>query len=132
MLKKLRTIITNTNPAPLETILSFESVLLGMWLLLPMNTFSTANTFKMLAVWPGELAVGSILVCLGLARAYALVLKKTRLRWNIAVVGMVVWSYIDLSFFISNPASTAVVTYFVFVILSAWILSALTWKIING
>lgn len=132
MLKKIQDEVININPIPLEVILAFESVILGLWLLLPVETFPTSVTFSTLADWPGEIATGLILLCVGLIRAYALYGHRLRLRRDIAIVGMIMWSYIDLSFWLSNPISTAPITYLVFVILSAWVLSSLTWKITRG
>jgi len=116
----------------IEVVLALESILLGVWLLLPFDTFGSSATFNSLRMWPGEVATGLFVLATGLARTFGLATRSIRTRQIAAIYGLFVWSYIDYSFAESNIVATGVVTYFLFVVLSIWILSSLSWKIYSG
>ena len=129
MTNKIVKFVLSVDTSPLEIILALESSAWGLWLILPIDTFGTNPAFAVLKIFPGEAWTGAIVLSIGLLTAISLITRNITFRRNVSILSMLIWSYIDYSFWAAATASTAPITYFVFVVLVAWIMAALTWKL---
>jgi hypothetical protein len=120
MLKRMMWKIAYADTTAVETITAVQSMLLGIWLLLPFDSFGSSQAFRIMSVIAPEWAWSVLMVAIGVSQLYFVHTKRITPRLNMARVMLPVWIVIDLSFLLSLPASTASSTYFVFVLCCVW------------
>jgi len=120
MLKRMMWKIAYADTTAVETITAVQSLLLGLWLALPLDTFGSGQAFKIMSVLAPEWAWSILMVGIGVVQLYLVHAKRVGPRLIVARVMLPIWIVIDLSFLLSLPASTASSTYFVFVLCCIW------------
>ena len=99
----------------------------GTWLFLPWETYSTSSTFKYLSVWGAEWVFGLIVLLIGVIQYGGVILSLLphNRHWILRIIGselsMVIWCTLAISFWLSNPLSTAPVIYTVVTLVSTGI-----------
>src|SRR5690348_12556002 len=79
---------------PLEVVLSALVLVLGVWLILPFDTFGTMTTYRPLrAAGVPEWAVGWVMTALGSARLYLIATNRYRPRQLLAIAIAGLWGY---------------------------------------
>lgn len=102
-----------------ELILALAALAWGGWLLLPINTFESSTTFRVLNATAPEWIWGGLMAGAGCQLLYGLWRDSyTVRRWSIAIM-VCLWFAIWCTLVISNWRSTATVTYVFWVILCA-------------
>lgn len=125
MLKRMMWKIALADTTPVETITAVQSMLFGLWLVLPFNTFNSGNVFDIMNQIAPESVWGILMMVLGIAQLYTVHTKRVVYRIWATRIMLPVWVIIDLSFLLSLTASSASITYFVFVMCSVWSLISL-------
>lgn len=125
MLKRMMWKIALTDTIPVESITAVQSMLFGLWLILPFDTFGSGSVFDIMRQIAPETTWGVLMMILGVAQLYVVHVKKVLYRIWVTRIMLPVWVIIDLSFLLSRTASSASITYFVFVMCSAWSLISL-------
>lgn len=118
--------IVSIDTLPIEILLVYASMAFGLKLLSPENTFVSSVSFSVMAVIAPEWVWGLAMLITGSIRLFALVRCLLRIRWAISFVSLIMWTSISISFFLSNPSGTGSITFFTFVLASAWCLLALS------
>lgn len=102
-----------------ELILALAALAWGGWLLLPINTFESSTTFRVLNATAPEWAWGILMVGAGLQLWYGLWQDSyTMRRWSLAIMACL-WLATWGALVIGNWRSTATVHYIFWVILCA-------------
>lgn len=125
MLKRMMWKIALTDTTPVESITAVQSMLFGLWLILPFDTFDSGSVFDIMSKIAPEVFWGVLMTILGVSQLYVVHLKRVIYRIWVTRIMLPVWLIIDLSFLLSRTASSASVTYFVFVMCSVWSLISL-------
>lgn len=125
MLKRMMWKIALTDTIPVESITAVQSMLFGLWLILPFDTFGSGSVFDIMRQIAPETTWGVLMMILGVAQLYVVHVKKVLYRIWVTRIMLPIWVIIDLSFLLSRTASSASVTYFVFVMCSVWSLISL-------
>ena len=125
MLKRMMWKIALTDTTPVESITAVQSMLFGLWLILPFDTFDSGSVFDIMGQIAPETTWGILMTILGVSQLYVVHLKRAIYRIWVTRIMLPVWLIIDLSFLLSRTASSASVTYFVFVMCSVWSLISL-------
>lgn len=125
MLKRMMWKIALTDTTPVESITAVQSMLFGLWLILPFDTFDSGSVFDIMSQIAPEVFWGILMTILGVSQLYVVHLKRVIYRIWVTRIMLPVWLIIDLSFLLSRTASSASVTYFVFVVCSVWSLISL-------
>lgn len=128
MMKRMVWKIVTTDTTPVETITAVQSMLFGMWMLLPFETFDSGGVFNTMAMIAPESAWGVVMAVVGAYQLYAVHSRKIGRRIWITRIMLPIWIIVDLSFFLSRIASSATITYFVFVLCGAWSLISLAFR----
>lgn len=123
----LRTFIRSTRvlafggPAPkLEMFIAALAMISGLWLLAPIETFSTSRGWDAAAKVAPEQVWGVAFCVAGLVAFIALVMNRKYLVMA-ALVGMVwLWSFLALMFYLSNPRGVAAVWAASIMLASLW------------
>jgi hypothetical protein len=95
-------------------------IAIGTQLLLPIDTFSTSNSFKTLSVLP-EWIWGLILVVLGSVHLAALYSNSRVWRSRTAKMGFVIWFSISTTFWLANPSSLGAVVFLFAGLAQGWV-----------
>lgn len=132
MLKRMLYKISCVDPKPLETITAVQSISWGMWLLLPMNTFSASGTYSVMGLLASEEFWGILFVVLGVSQIVSMRVFSVRLRGMIATAMMFSWIFVDLGFWLSGSTSAAAITYSTFALASIWSVVALSGRTRNN
>lgn len=125
MLKRMMWKIALTDTTPVESITAVQSMLFGLWLILPFDTFESGSVFDIMHQIAPEVFWGILMTILGVSQLYVVHLKRVIYRIWVTRIMLPVWLIIDLSFLLSRTASSASITYFVFVMCSVWSLISL-------
>ena len=110
-----------------ELFASALAITFGGWLLAPWQTYSAAPTFQYLSVWGPEWAFGLIMLLIGVTQYGGILfsLMPNKCHWILRIignnVGVVGWSILAISFWLSNPTSTAAIVYTVVVLICIYI-----------
>lgn len=105
-IKKLVKILRYGDSRPSGVFVAFYSVVLGIWLLLPMQTFQVSSVygaFKQMGI--AEPFLGAALLVVGLVEWWALAIEQVEVRRIVALVLTVAWSFIAGSTWWAEPAS---------------------------
>lgn len=103
----------------LELALACFAIAWGGWVLLPFDAFASSATFALMAKLAPEWAWGITLLALGAAHFAIVLVGAIKARRAAVFVGAFAWTVIALIFILSNPLSTATVTYSLLAILNA-------------
>jgi hypothetical protein len=95
-------ILAEHDTEPVELIGGATKVAMGLWLLLPFDTFGSSRTFSALAVFP-ESAWGAFFLVVGLAHLAALYDGRRTWRAWASGIGFVIWFAFALVFVTTNP-----------------------------
>jgi uncharacterized membrane protein HdeD (DUF308 family) len=95
-------ILAEHDTEPVELIGGGTKVAMGVWLLLPLQSFSSSPTFAALAILP-EWVWGLFLLCVGIFHLAALHNGHRGWRKWAAVVGFLVWFSFGTVFVWTNP-----------------------------
>lgn len=95
-------ILDEHDTEPVELSGGVLKVLLGFWLLLPMDSFASSPTFAVLDVIP-ETAMGLVLLAVGIG--HLLALRDGYVPWRRAasLIGFLIWFTFAATFVWSNP-----------------------------
>lgn len=108
----------DTEPAELSG--GLLKVLIGAWLLLPWDTFSSSPTFAVLSVLP-ETVWGGALVALGLWHWAALRSGDRDRRRLAATVGYLIWFSFSVLFVTTNPPALGWACFLVAGLAQLWV-----------
>lgn len=115
-----------------EYLMGFTTLMWGLWLLFPMQTFASSTVFDLMGSIADENMVGSVMAILG---GVWMILIHTgnhfHLRKYIVLIALFLWTVIDFIFILGNFASTATVVYTVIVIQIAEIYSEIVEELIR-
>lgn len=125
MLKRMMWKIALADTTPVESITAVQSMLFGLWLVLPFDTFGSGSVFDVMHQIAPEDWWGILMMALGIAQLLSVHMKHIEYRIWVTRVMLPVWLIIDASFLLSRTASSASITYFVFVLCSIWSLISL-------
>jgi hypothetical protein len=93
-----------------EFLLALMTALWGVWLLLPFQTYSGSEVYRIMATIATEIQAGSIMFLTGLGW---LVLIFTGnhfgLRKIVVLFALFLWIILDIVYICGNPASTATI-----------------------
>ncbi len=95
-------ILAEHDTEPVELMGGATKVIMGIWLLLPLESFGSSPSFSTLAVFP-EWAWGAFLLVVGLLHLSALHDGRRPWRSWASGVGFVVWFSFAVVFLTSNP-----------------------------
>lgn len=101
----------------LEWLCAIEMTSWGMWLLLPLNTFSTSDVYIVLSNHMSELQWGLLTFSLGLIRCIALYIngwwrRTPIIRIITSVISAAIWANIAATFWVlSGGSSVAIPVY---------------------
>lgn len=101
---------------PLQTMVGLESFLFGLWLLLPIQTFTASPNFDVLEHWLPEEGWGALFLVVGTAQLLALFAARVRPVRLAYTAAAILWFALCVGFGFANPYSTALVTYPLFVL----------------
>jgi hypothetical protein len=90
----------DTEPAELSG--GALKVAIGLWLLLPLDTFESSRSFEALTILP-EWAWGTLLLCIGVFHIGVLRLGDRDWRQRAALFGFLVWFSFAVVFVTTNP-----------------------------
>ena len=113
-------ILAEHDTEPTELGSAFLKVLLGVFLLLPLDTFGSSTVYDFLGLLP-EVFWGALLLAVGLLHLAALRTGHWSWRHYMALAGFVVWSCFGISFLLGNRASTGDVVYFLAAVGMGWV-----------
>lgn len=105
------------NTLSAELFLSALALSWGMWLLLPFESYTTTPTYRYLSAWGPEWIFGMLTMLVGIIQYVGVLLGVTnyfqqwRFRIGGGILGVAIWGSIALSFWLSNPFSTAPIIY---------------------
>jgi hypothetical protein len=117
---RLRRILFGYDMEPTEILLGAASGLLGLWLLLPFDTFGSASSFAGMAAIAPETVWGLVMASLGTGRLCAIGCSARWLRSQFAFASGMIWLFIAVSIGVSNPVSTGLPLYSLLAVSSAW------------
>jgi hypothetical protein len=87
----MRDAMRHGDPRPLEWYFASFKIVWGLWLLMPMHTFSVSpHLYRYVALMP-EWVYGLVWVVLGLLQFRAYLIQDQMARWRLALVGAFVW-----------------------------------------
>ena len=95
-------ILAEHDTEPVELIGGATKVVMGLWLLLPWDTFGASPTFSVLAVLKEQLW-GAVLLAIGLAHLAALYHGHRAWRGWSATIGWLIWFAFAVVFVFTNP-----------------------------
>lgn len=84
---------------------AFWALVLGAWLLLPLQTFANVRAFAVLHAISVEWLWGVALVVFGLVRLDALLMNRARQRHGLSLLGVTLWSALGCFLIFGNIAS---------------------------
>ena len=105
-----------------ELFASALAITFGGWLLAPWGTYGTSSTFKYLSVWGPEWMFGLTMLLTGAIQYSGIIfsLIPDKRHWIFRIVGselgVMVWCVLAISFWLSNPFSTAPIIYTIVVL----------------
>jgi hypothetical protein len=108
----------------------------GVWLLMPWATFASSKGFAGMALigslggyWSvnPEIPWGILLAWIGITEIGALVLDQYRVRFLSAVGASMAWTFMSVTFAVSNPQGTGVIIYPGLALVAAWA----AWRIVG-
>lgn len=95
-------ILREHDTEPIELLGGATKAMMGVWLLLPMESFASSRSFSALVVLP-EWAWGSFLLLVGVCHLVALHDGNRAWRRRAAFVGFLVWCSFGIVFVWNNP-----------------------------
>lgn len=119
ILSRLFRKIACIDPRPLEIVLAIQALLFGIFFLLPGSAFST-QVYHVLSLIMPEETWGIIFIVSGILEIIVISGRMNRLRIPTATLALFLWLIVDLSSWMSNVNSAAVVSYFTFAIIAMW------------
>jgi hypothetical protein len=105
---------------PAELSGGLMKLFIGIWLLLPLDTFDSSPTFAALAIMP-EWLWGVALVTLGSAHLAALHTGHQDRRRNAATVGYLVWFSFAVVFVTTNPPAIGWIAFMMAGLAQLWV-----------
>lgn len=115
-------ILAEHDTEPTELRGGFLKVLVGLWLILPFQTFSGSPSFGVISVIPENLWA-IFLVVIGIGHLMALANGEPNWRRWSALVGCFVWSAMGITFLWANPAGIGSMLFLVAGIEQGWVYS---------
>lgn len=124
-------VLAEHDTEPTELSGGLLKVVIGAWLLLPMQTFSSAPAFGTISVIPENLW-GLFLVVIGIGHLAALRNGHPAWRRYAAFVGCFIWSAIGLTFLAANPVGIGSLLFLGAGIAQGWCYSRLGGLVARG
>lgn len=118
--------IACTDSSPLEAVIAFQAAALGIFLLLPYSTFESSQVYHILSLILPETIWGIIFLAQGVFELIAIHVLSWRIRSILATTALFLWMFVDISCWVSNPASGASVVYLTFALASLWAVVSLS------
>lgn len=125
MIRMFRKIVA-AETKPLEIVVSVQSILWGIWMMLPISTFDSSKVFDVMRFWASENVWGAVICILGLVMLYTTHTGNRIRRKRIAVLSFFMWLMIDTAIWLSASYSTAAITNLIFVVSAGWSVISLT------
>ena len=101
----------------IEIILAFHSTTLGLYLLLPFDTFGSSPSFAIMAAIAPEWAWGSVILACGLGLLAAMWIGSVHWRLRILILLAHLWLIIAVAVAVANYRSSGVISYVFFCII---------------
>lgn len=120
MLKRMFLKIVCAQSDPLEVVTAIQSILWGIWLLLPYDTFGSSRVYSVMATVAPEIWWGTFFLFIGMFQLILVHLRKRNSRRLLALAMLFSWTFADIGFWLSGSSSAAAITYLTFVIAAAW------------
>lgn len=118
---RFRDIFWHCDTEPTELYFSIISMLWGLWLLAPAESFTTSQAFTAMAGIAPEQVWGMVILCVGALRLHALATGNWLARKSIAFLAALFWIFVALMFAMSSIASTGVPVYTLHALASIWV-----------
>lgn len=93
---------------------------MGMWLILPMETFAVSPNWKFAAGIAPDWAWGLIISVPGAIKAYGILRADYKIAKLGCAIAFNVWLFLSLEFFLSNPRSSMVPILLWIATINAW------------
>lgn len=117
-------------PRPLELLGALWAITWGVWVGNPIwDVFPSSPTFRVLGLVAPESVWGIIVAGVGSAALLAVYVDNLLWRYRVSAAAFLLWSFITLLFIISNPSSTATITYGMMAIMSGLVMGKLKERI---
>ena len=100
-------ILRDHDTEPTELAGGLMKVVLGAWLLVPLETFGSSESWAVIQLIP-ETALGAALLAVGAGHLAALRDGRYRWRYAASLLGFVVWFTFGASFWVANAATVGV------------------------
>jgi hypothetical protein len=113
-------ILAEMDTEPIELIGGGTKVLMGVWLLIPWQSFTSSPTFAVLGVLP-EWAWGTFLLVVGLAHLAALRSGHHSWRGMAALIGFLVWFSFAFVFVVTNPPAFGWIMFLSVALAQMWV-----------
>jgi hypothetical protein len=110
----------------LEFTLSFQCVAWGIWLILPLDTFSSSQVYSIISRILPEWVWGIIFLTAGILQIYSVHQYHWAFRRLMATVVLFLWVIVDVSLWVSRSSSAASITYLVFALSAMWCVVAIS------
>lgn len=121
MMNRMREVFKCWSPEFAMLILGLMSLTMGLWLIHPVETFSTSPTYGVLGTAASEWFWGVLMLIPGVLKISGLLLRN----WGVARAGFwagfFIWMFFAFSFFQGNPTSPLASILFWKAILDGWI-----------
>jgi hypothetical protein len=110
-------LITRMPPTPVEVLIAGVALIWAGVLLLPGATFTTATSYRALALLLPEPGWAVATLCLGSGQAWAVLADAWRGRRRGAALGWAWWAFAGGAFILANPAT---ISGWIYIWLAAW------------
>lgn len=117
--------IVCANSSPLETAVAIQSILWGIVLLMPQQTYTSSTVYVILSKVASENVLGIVMLAIGILQLIIVHISKQDQRRTIVVVSLLVWSFVDATFWLSGSSSTGAAAHLVTVLMLVWSLITL-------
>lgn len=98
----------------------------GVWLLLPLHTFSSSATYRPMSTIGNELGWGLVLLFIALIQSAALVFEWRRWRFIGALLSAAAYAFIAVMFGMGNPPGVGLPTYGILALSNLWAIRRLS------
>lgn len=112
--------IVRANTRPLEIAIAVQSMLWGILLLFPANTFDTSKIYSVMAQVASEEVWGVLTLFSGVFQLISAHIHQCELRRYSTILSLLIWGFIDAAFWLSGSPSTGATTYLVTVLVLIW------------
>lgn len=113
-------ILAEHHTEPTELIMGgFLKCIVGIWLLLPMNSFAASPTFASLIPIP-EIGVALFLMTFGILHITSLKAGDTYWRMRSSQGGAIIWFALSFSFIVLNPPAFGAMLFLTAAISQTW------------